>query len=342
MPHGDRQRNMKISFAESRLAGLNAERHLCSNSLFALIIRMKKRPRILFWTFLLLFSGSWSQAGPVSAYQPSWPVFSEVEGGEHWYVVQSKDSLYSISGRYGSTWQYLAIRNRLFPPFKLNRGQRLVVNDRHIIPLNQIKDGLLLNIPGHMLYYFEQGVMVKRYPVGLGRWDWPTPTGSFTITGRVKNPTWTVPKSIQEEMKREGKFVLEKVPPGSDNPLGKYWLPLSIPGYGIHATIWPESIGHSTSHGCIRMITEDIEDLYGRIKSGLPITIVYEPIKLAVNPDKKIFLEAHANTYQKQFSYWDHVQKLAGQNGLTDRIDWSKVFRILNDRIGIADEITHN
>ena len=88
------------------------------------------------------------------------------------------------------------------------------------------------------------------------------------------------------------------------------------------------------------MITEDIEDLYDRIKSGMPITIVYEPIKLAVNPDKKIFLEAHANTYQKQFSYWDHVQKLARQNRLTNRIDWSKVFRILNDRIGIADEIT--
>lgn len=290
---------------------------------------------IIFWGILLF---------PVlgGAYQPTWPVFSEVEGGEHWYVVQKKDSLYAISGKYGTTWQYLAIRNRLLPPFKLNRGQRLVANNRHIIPLNQIRDGLLLNIPGHMLYYFEGGVMVKRYPVALGRWDWPTPTGSFTIIGKVKNPTWTIPKSIQEEMRREGKVVMQKVPPGADNPLGKYWLPLSIPGYGIHATIWPESIGHSTSHGCIRMITEDIEDLYSRIKTGTPITIVYEPIKMAVNPDKKIFLEAHANTYQKQFSYWDYVLKLAQQNDLTYRIDWSKGFRILNDRIGIADEITHN
>lgn len=303
-------------------------------------VLIKGRPRATLPTFLIIYGVILLSPALGTAYQPTWPVFSEVEGGEHWYVVQSKDSLYSISGRYGATWQYLALRNLLTPPFKLNIGQRLVVNSRHIIPQTQMTDGLLLNIPGHMLYFFENGLLRKRYPVGLGRQDWPTPIGSFTITGRFKNPTWTVPKSIQEEMKREGKFVLEKVPPGPDNPLGKYWLPLSIPGYGIHATIWPESIGHSTSHGCIRMTTKDIEDLYGRIKSGVPITIVYEPIKVAVSQDRKIFLEAHANTYQKQFSYWNHIQKLAQQNGLIDQIDWSKAFRVLNDRIGIADEIT--
>ena len=61
-------------------------------------------------------------------------------------------------------------------------------------------------------------------------------------------------------MQKEGKLVVEKVPPGPNNPLGKYWLPLSAPGYGIHSTLWPESIGHSTSHGCIRMLPEDIGD----------------------------------------------------------------------------------
>ncbi len=311
------------------------------NLLMILTARVKSLLPALLWGLLITFPGVLLLPGRGWAYQPSWPVFSEVEGGEHWYVVQDKDSLYSISGKHGTTWQYLAVRNHLLPPFKLRTGQRLVVNNRHIIPLNQISDGLLLNIPSHTLYYFEQGVMRKRYPVGLGRWDWPTPVGSFTITGKFKNPTWTVPKTIQEEMRREGKMVLEKVPPGADNPLGKYWLPLSIPGYGIHATIWPESIGHSTSHGCIRMITEDIEDLYSRIKIGAPITIVYEPIKLAVKEDKKIFLEVDANTYHKPFSYWDHVQKLAKRHGLTHRINWSKVFRVLNDRIGIADEITY-
>jgi L,D-transpeptidase ErfK/SrfK len=311
-----------------------------TNSLSILISRIKPKTPAFFWAVLLLCVEIGFLPARGGAYQPSWPIFSEVQGGEHWYTVNKKDSLYAIAGRYGSTWEYLALRNLFNPPYKLTVGQRLVANNRHIIPRTQVMDGLLLNIPGHMIYLFEQGVMIKRYPVGLGRPDWPTPEGVFSITGKTKNPTWTVPKSIQEEMKREGKIVTEKVPPGPDNPLGKYWLPLSIPGYGIHATIWPESIGHSTSHGCIRMITEDIEDLYGRIKAGEPLTIVYEPVKMAITSDKKIFLEVHANTYQKPFSYWNHIQKLALEKGLSSRIDWAKVVRVLNERTGLAEEIS--
>jgi L,D-transpeptidase ErfK/SrfK len=316
------------------------EENTMANSPSTMISRIKLKTPALFWTLLIFLGEMIFLPAMSAAYQPSWPIFSEVQGGEHWYTVNKKDSLYAIAGRYGSTWEYLASRNLLNPPYKLTIGQRLVASNRHIIPHTQVTDGLLLNIPGHMIYLFEQGTLVKRYPVGLGRPDWPTPEGVFSITGKTKNPTWTVPKSIQEEMKQEGKIVTEKVPPGPDNPLGKYWLPLSIPGYGIHATIWPESIGHSTSHGCIRMITEDVEDLYSRIKTGVPLTIVYEPLKMASTSDKKIFLEVHANNYQKSFSYWKHVQKLAQESGLSRQIDWSKVTRVLNERTGLAEEIS--
>jgi L,D-transpeptidase ErfK/SrfK len=269
-------------------------------------------------------------------------LLSEVQGGEQWVSVLPKDSLYAISGRFGITWQYLAQRNNLLIPYKLSLGQKIVVNTRHILPFTEISDGLLLNIPEHRMYLIKEGVVTKRYAVGLGRHDWPTPTGRISITGKIKNPTWSVPKSIQEEMKREGKVILDQVPPGPDNPLGTYWIPLSVPGYGIHATIWPESIGHSTSHGCIRMVTADIEDLYGRIKAGTPMVIVYEPLKMAVTSEKKIYLEVHSNPYQKNFSYWKYVQQLATQSELTHRIDWPKVTILLNERTGIAEEITRN
>jgi len=311
-----------------------------SNPLSSTNSRMKIRLLPLCFTFSLFFGIASVRFTFAAPYQSSWPIYSEILGGESWYVVKKNDSLYSISGRDGSTWQYLARRNNLNPFHNLSIDQRLVVNNRHIIPQNQVTDGLLLNIPEHRLYLFEQGNLIRRFPVGVGRFDWPTPVGSFVITGKFKNRTWTVPKSIQEEMKREGKVVLEKVPPGPDNPLGKYWLPLSVPGYGIHATIWPESIGHSTSHGCIRMATEDIENLFGQIKPGIPITIVYEPVKLAVTSERKIFLEVHTNTYQKQFSYWNHINKLADQSGFSDQIDWPRVTQVLRERNGIAEEIT--
>jgi L,D-transpeptidase ErfK/SrfK len=277
----------------------------------------------------------WSGA----AYQPSWSIFSEVQGGESIYLVKASDSLYSISGRDGTTWEYLAKRNNLFFPYPLSLRQQLVINNRHIIPQDRVTNGLLLNIPGHMLYLFKKGVLVKRFPVGLGRPDWPTPVGVFKIMGKFKDKTWTVPKSIQEEMRREGKVVMEKVPPGPENPLGKYWIPLSLSGYGIHATIWPESIGHSTSHGCIRMTTEDVEKLFSLIKTGTPISIVYEPLKLALTSEGKIFLEAHSNTYQKPFSYLDHVYRLARKNGLFDQINWTRVEVVLQERSGVAEEI---
>jgi L,D-transpeptidase ErfK/SrfK len=303
-------------------------------------LKPNKQTLSLFLAFFLLLGVF--KVPPLSgaAYQPTWPIFSEVQGGEIVYVVKSKDSLYSISGLNGTTWEQLAKRNNLFSPYRLSIGQRLVINNRHIIPQDRISDGLLLNIPGHMLYLYEQGVLIKRFPVGLGRPDWPTPEGVFTIIGKHKNQTWTVPKSIQEEMRREGKVVMEKVPPGPDNPLGKYWIPLSVPGYGIHATIWPESIGHSTSHGCIRMITDDIENLFRLIKAGTPISIVYEPLKIALTPKGNIFLEAHPNTYQKPFSYLNHLHSLARKNGLSDQIDWTRVEAVLNERNGIAEEIT--
>ena len=311
-----------------------------ANLFLVLDILLRYRVRLTLGVVFILFGVTATCPAWGATYHPSWPIFSEVQGGEAMYSVKKNDSLYSLSGRDGSAWQYLAQKNNLILPFKLTVGQRLMINNRHIIPQTQIADGLLLNIPGHMLYLFEQGILSLRFPVGVGRPDWPTPTGFFKIIGKHTNPTWTVPKSIQEEMIREGKVVTEKVPPGPDNPLGKYWLPLSIAGYGIHATIWPESIGHSTTHGCIRMTTKDIENLYSHITSGTPITIVYEPLKLAVTSDKKIFLEAHPNTYQKPFSYWDHVNKLALQKGLSDQIDWSIVTQVLNERNGIAEEIT--
>jgi L,D-transpeptidase ErfK/SrfK len=303
----------------------------------AFAIKISFQSLLILWFFCV---GLFVPSAPAAAYQPSWPVFSDVRGGEFIYLVKKTDSLYSISGKEGSTWEYLAEINNLQPPFHLSIGQKLTVNNRHIFPRTQLKDGLLLNIPGHMLYVFENGEISQRFPVGVGRPDWPTPTGVFKIAGKFKNHTWTVPKSIQEEMRLEGKVVMEKVPPGPDNPLGKYWLPLSIPGYGIHATPWPESVGHSTSHGCIRMVNKDMEWLYGQITPGTPLAIVYEPLKLAVNSEGRIFLETHPNTYQKPHSYWNHVQNLARQNGLSDRINWEKVALVLNKRNGIAEEIT--
>jgi L,D-transpeptidase ErfK/SrfK len=278
--------------------------------------------------------GAWAEAEALNEkFQP------QMLGGESLYNARSRDSLYSIAGRLGQRWEYLARLNELQPPFALSIGQKLQINNRHIALSPTPTDGLLINLPGHMIYLFNNGALVKRFPVAIGRPDWPTPEGNFTLVGKQKNPVWTVPRSIQEELRKEGRLVMEKVPPGPDNPLGKYWLPLSAPGYGIHSTIWPESIGHSTSHGCIRMLPEDIADLFPLVQSGTPVAIVYEPIKLAP-ADGRVYLEVHPNVYQKRPVYQERLEALVKRFGLSDQVDWTKAAAVLAEQAGVAEDIS--
>ena len=299
--------------------------------------RLKKVKAVL----LLLFGAVlWLTAeGEARTERPTW----RLKGGDGIYQTRGQDSLYSIAGRLGQRWEYLARLNELQPPFTLSIGQRLQINGRHLVPQTPIADGLLLNLPGHMLYLFTSGALVKKFPVAIGRPDWPTPEGSFTIVGKQKNPIWTVPKSIQEELRKEGRLVLDKVPPGPDNPLGKFWLPLSVPGYGIHSTIWPESIGHSTSHGCIRMLPEDIEELFPFVQIGSPVTIVYEPIKLAVLRQRQDLSGSPPQRLSKAvFLPGAPGRTDQPQQHLSDQVEWSKASVVLADQAGVAEDISRS
>lgn len=113
---------------------------------------------------------------------------------------------------------------------------------------------IVISIPDHKLALIEDGRVVKVYPVAVGRRVTPSPTGTFYIANRVKNPTYYRPGVV--------------IPPGPRDPVGTRWMGLSKPGYGIHGTNEPGSIGHAASHGCIRMRTRDVEDLFSRVRVG--------------------------------------------------------------------------
>ena len=73
---------------------------------------------------------------------------------------------------------------------------------------------------------------------------------------------------------------------------------------------------------------------------GTPVRIIYRPIKMALTPEGRIYLEANPNIYVKELHALKYVQDLAGHYELTDRIDWGKVPPILKAREGIAQDIT--
>jgi L,D-transpeptidase ErfK/SrfK len=165
----------------------------------------------------------------------------------------------------------------------------------HLVP-RALADGVVLNVPQRMLFVMREGDAAARYPIAVGTRKWPTFIGPFTILVKEVDPVWDVPVSIQEEQRLQGKPVLTRVLPGPSNPLGKYWLGLSAPGYGIHGTNTPSSVGKFATHGCVRLRAEDIEDLFARVEVGTPGLSIYEPMIVAV-VDGELWLEAHRDPY---------------------------------------------
>ena len=261
-----------------------------------------------------------------------------VVGERFEYVVQQGDFLISIAARFGESAMAIAHSNGIAYNGLIYPGQRLEVDNRHVVP-ETLENGILINLPQRMLFFFHDGTLAGAYPVGLGKPTWPTPTGQFRVVQLHKNPTWTVPISIQEEMRREGEVVLTKVPPGPDNPLGKYWIGLSLPGYGIHGTSAPPSVYHFQSHGCIRLQPEDVEKLFPEIKIGTTGQIIYAPVLLAVLDDGRIYLEVNRDIYNKGVNTLQMLKELAEANHLSNRIDWQKTAQVVGQQEGLARQI---
>ena len=118
------------------------------------------------------------------------------------------------------------------------------------------------------LYLYNGTHLVRIFPVATGQPAWPTPLGHFEIVVKQKNPWWFPP--TQDSWAAGA----QPVPPGPGNPLGTRWMGLSAPGVGIHGTSEPWSIGHSESHGCIRMQIPSAEWLFNRVRVGTPVFII--------------------------------------------------------------------
>lgn len=113
---------------------------------------------------------------------------------------------------------------------------------------------IYINLARPVLTLYEDGTLLRSYPVALGRSDTQTPVGNWRIIDKQKN--W-------------GKGF------------GTRWLGLNVPWgtYGIHGTNRPESIGTYSSNGCIRMHNADVERLYDIVPKGTPVQIVGNPLK---------------------------------------------------------------
>lgn len=227
--------------------------------------------------------------------------------------AEHRDTLLDIARRHHLGHDEIILANPEVDRWLPGDGTPVVLPTRYILPDAQ-RTGLVLNVPEMRIYYFpppaEGGAQeVQTFPVSVGRMDWATPLGTARVATKQTDPAWRPPESIRAEAAAKGEPLPEVVPPGPHNPLGRFALRLSIPGYLIHGTDKPWGIGMRVTHGCLRLYPEDIETLYGEVPVGTPVQIVNQPVKAGWLLDT-LYLEVHPPLEEDQAGR-DHLMQTA-------------------------------
>lgn len=178
-------------------------------------------------------------------------LFSGVEiPGSIFYKVEKGDSLSKIAKKYKTTIALIKKSNGLKNDTIRSGAKLKVIDGVFSIRVNKTKNILVL---------YLNKKSFKHYRVATGSEN-GTPVGKFTIVSKEANPTWYKAGAV--------------VPPGSPaNLLGTRWLGFDYPGYGIHGTTEPQSIGRHVTLGCVRMRNPEVEEIYDIIPLGASVTI---------------------------------------------------------------------
>jgi lipoprotein-anchoring transpeptidase ErfK/SrfK len=128
---------------------------------------------------------------------------------------------------------------------------------------------IIVDTGKHFLYLILGDGQAMRYGIGVARdgFEW---AGTHRITNKKEWPTWTPPA----EMRKRVPGLPRSMPGGVDNPLGARALYIGSTLYRIHGTNEPWSIGQNVSSGCIRMLNDDVIDLYERVRVGARVIVM--------------------------------------------------------------------
>jgi len=126
---------------------------------------------------------------------------------------------------------------------------------------------LLVDRAAYKLRLFRHLKLSKTYSIAVGRAGLETPAGLYRIDDKQVNPSWHVPNSAWA-----GSLAGRIIPPGPADPIKARWMGFWN-GAGIHGTDETWSIGHSASHGCIRMLIPDVIQLYSLVPLNTPIYV---------------------------------------------------------------------
>lgn len=217
------------------------------------------------------------------------------------YRVRKGDTLMDLARLYSLGYNEIVEANPDLDPWVPPIGATILLPTEWVLPCCHY-NGIVVNIPEMRLFFYRPGpegtTVVHTFPVGLGRDEWRTPSGTFKVTGKTVNPQWNIPESIRKEHIEERGDARTFIPGGDpDNPLGKHRIELTLPAYRIHGTNIPWGVGMNVSNGCARLYPEDVEHLFPLVPVGTPGAFVYQPVKVG-RRDGRTWVEAHRDVYR--------------------------------------------
>jgi L,D-transpeptidase ErfK/SrfK len=272
----------------------------------------------------------------------------DVVGSLQIVTVRKSQTLSDIGRLFNVGFEEMTRANPNVDPWIPKPGTRVVVPTQYILP-DAPHRGIVVNLAAMRFFYFPphkrgQPQVVITHPVGIGRRGWKTPQGVTHVLWHEKNPVWHVPPSILAEHAKEGEPLPKMVGPGPDNPLGDYALHLGWPGYLIHGTNKPVSVGLRVSHGCVHLFPEDIAQIFKIVPNGTEVRVVNQPYVFGWK-DGRLYLQSSGPLRDDKRPWEKQPRRMVGrlltraQRKALERhheqIDWSRVAQLVNAPVGV-------
>jgi len=179
-------------------------------------------------------------------------LFSPIETPEsQMYRIRPGDSLANIAAKFNTTIELIKESNRMEANY---------IRPNDLIKVPTAKFSIMISKKLNTLTLYANGHFFKRYRVGTGKYN-KTPEGTFKIINKLKEPVWYKPDGGIIPFGEKG------------NLLGTRWMGISFPGYGIHGTWEPDTIGYQSSAGCVRLLNDQVEELYKIVPIGTEVVI---------------------------------------------------------------------
>jgi lipoprotein-anchoring transpeptidase ErfK/SrfK len=220
---------------------------------------------------------------------------------------------------------------------------------------------ITVNIPAFQLTLWQGDKEVKIYQIGIGRKDFPLPSGLRYAKQVIFNPEWVPPDSswVEEHDVVPGERVEADDP---RNPLGKVKIPIGNGGILIHQAFKPSDLGHLVSHGCARLLLSELYELIDEIISARSLPVSRQqleraksskdrfaikldaPLVVDLNYDTQVVeagnLHLYPDVYNKNTNTIENLRAELKDAGVDDAKLDDKTLRQMLDRVTMNEEFT--